>query len=75
MKYKGVRSGIKTIRQDDPEFLLSTGMIITPRAGFEISLGCPKEYREVIATCIDTGWLKPVAHVLERDYIWEKLCD
>jgi hypothetical protein len=41
-----------------------------PRAGFEISQGCPKEYKMIINECIRNGWLTPVANVTERELIF-----
>jgi hypothetical protein len=41
-----------------------------PRAGFEISQGCPKEYKMILNECILHGWIKPVAHVTERELIF-----
>jgi hypothetical protein len=43
---------------------------MVPRAGFDISQSCPKEYRMIILECINIGWLKPVAHVHERELLF-----
>ena len=43
---------------------------MAPRAGFEINENCPREYRQIIAACIDQGWLKPIAHVTERELLF-----
>jgi len=61
---------IKTIRQTDPNFQIIDGMVISPRAGFEINQSCPREYKMIISECINNGWLKPVAHVTEREFIF-----
>ena len=61
---------VKTIRQDDPRFLIKDGLYITPRAGFEIDKNCPKEYVTILATCIDRGWIKPIAHVTEKELLF-----
>lgn len=66
---------IKTIKQDDPKFTLTNGIMICPRAGFEISMGCPRSYREVILECISNGWLKPVAHVYGKELTMDALRD
>jgi hypothetical protein len=66
-------STIKTIRQGDDDFMLNDGMIMSPRAGFEIAQECPTNYRKVIAECINYGWLKPVAHLHDHEYMWDKL--
>lgn len=61
---------VKTIRQDDPRFLIKDGLYLTPRAGFEIDRNCPKEYQKILATCIDNGWIKPIAHVTEKELLF-----
>jgi hypothetical protein len=43
---------------------------MTPRAGFEINAQCPREYKMIISECINNGWLKPVAHVTERELLF-----
>lgn len=69
MTYSLHKSQIRTIRQGDPKFVINDGLVITPRAGFNISQGCPKEYRMIILECMNNGWLTPVAHIAEREYI------
>ena len=64
---------IRTIRERDDDFMLTNGVVITPRAGFEISSGCPYTYREIIQECIRQGWLKPVAYMYDHELMWEKL--
>jgi hypothetical protein len=66
-------ASIRTIRQRDDDFMLTNGLVYTPRAGFEISNGCPGNYREIILECINHGWLKPVAHIYDSELIWDKL--
>lgn len=75
MKLTPHKSNIVTLKAGDPNFLIKDGMVMSPRAGFEISQSCPREYRMIISECIDRGWLKPVAYMLEKEYMWEKLCD
>lgn len=67
MNIKTSRNPIKIIKTDDPNFMVRSGLTIGPRAGFEVSLKCPKEYRKIITECIDLGWLKPVAYMTERE--------
>ncbi len=64
------RNQIRTIKQGDPRFTIYDELVVAPRAGFEIDSDCPREYRQIIAACIDRGWLKPVAHVTERELIF-----
>jgi len=72
MKFTITQSSIRTIKQGDPKFHIVDGLVMAPRAGFEIGEGCPKEYREIIATCIGYGWLRPVATVKDNELFWEE---
>jgi hypothetical protein len=73
MKISTKISNIKTIRQGDAKFMLNDGLVICPRAGFEINEKCPREYRQILATCIDLGWIKPVAHVYGKELTMDAL--
>ena len=64
---------IKTIRKDDPDFHIYNGFLMAPRAGFEISNDCPKQYISMVTEAIKNGWLKPIAYMKESEYVWEKL--
>lgn len=61
---------IRTLKQGDPRFQINDGLVVAPRAGFEISQSCPREYKMIISTCIANGWLKPVAQVTERELLF-----
>lgn len=67
------QSKIKTIRQGDPKFTLTDGMVTCPRAGFEISQSCPAEYKSIFVTAINAGWIKPVAHVYGKELTMDAL--
>ena len=63
-----------TLRHKDDNFSFSPdGITVVPRASFEISSGCPYNYREIIQECIRMGWLKPVAHMRDSEYTMELL--
>ena len=64
------QSKIRTIKQNDPRFNIVDKFVTAPRAGFEISDRCPREYRMIIAECINNSWIKPVAHVHERELLF-----
>jgi hypothetical protein len=64
---------IKTIRKDDPDFIIINGIVMAPRAGFEISNDCPRQYKLMIMEAIKNGWLQPVAYMKESEFVWEKL--
>lgn len=57
----------KAIKKTDPGFYINDGITISPRAGFEISQGCPREFRLIIDECLRNGWLKPVAYMTDRE--------
>ena len=63
----------KTLRPGDPYFVMDNGLVMTPRAGFEISQDCPRNYLTILQTCIDRGWIKPIAYMKESEYTWELL--
>ena len=73
MTYTFPEKTIKTIRKDDPDFTIINGIYMAPRAGFEIAKECPREYRMIISTCINKGWLNPIAYIKESEYVWEKI--
>lgn len=63
-----------TLRHKDPDFSFSpNGITVVPRASFEISSGCPYNYREIIQECVRMGWLRPVAHMRDSEYTMELL--
>jgi hypothetical protein len=61
---------IHTIRPGDYNFQIYDKFTSTARAGFEINKSCPTEYRKILITAIDAGWIKPVARVTERELIF-----
>lgn len=64
---------IREIRQGDDDFYISDGVKISPRAYIEISDLCPANMSLMIQRAMADGYLKTVACVKERDYMWEKL--
>lgn len=73
MKIKVRQSKIRTVRPGDATWHIVDGVTMTPRAGFEISEGCPDSYKKIILSCLDCGWLKPVAHLTDQEQMWEIL--
>lgn len=73
IKIKTIQTCIRTIRSGDPKWFIKDGMVIAPRAGFEINENCPKEYRQIIMQAIQYGWLKPIANVKDNELFWEAL--
>ena len=40
-----------------------------PNFTFDVGNHCPSQYKQVIAECINNGWLKPVAYMHEREVL------
>lgn len=70
MTYNVHKSQIRTLRPNDPRFIINDGMVVSPRAGFHILQECPREYKLVIQDCIDRGWLQPIANITERELLF-----
>lgn len=64
---------IRTIHQGDDDFYISDGVKISPRAYIEISDLCPANMSLTIQRAMADGYLKTVACVKEKEYVWEKL--
>ena len=73
MNFKVSKTKIKTIKNDDRMFYIKGDITMTPRAGFEISKQCPREYGLILTECIDRGWIKPIAYMRDDEYLWEEL--
>lgn len=67
MKILSMKSSIRTIKADHPAFRINDGVVCAPRAGFEISNDCPREYKRIIQECILREWLKPIANMTEKE--------
>ena len=70
MSYTLHKSQLRTIRPGEPNFMIQDGFVQAARAGFHILPECPQNYKQIIAQCIDRGWLKPVANVTERELLF-----
>lgn len=64
---------IRAIRQGDNDFYITDGAKLVPRAYIEISDMCPANMSLMIQRAMADGYLKTVACVKEKDYVWEKL--
>lgn len=60
---------IRTIKPGDPNFKLNTGIISSDRASIEIDLKCPDYYAKIVLEAYNRGWIKPIAHVTEREFL------
>jgi hypothetical protein len=66
---------IKTVRQGDPNFQLTDGIGVYPRAMLHVLPECPANIREYIQWAYENGYIKCVAHVPGKQLTWEKLID
>jgi hypothetical protein len=73
MKLTSTKNDVKAVRPGDPLWHIKSDFVITPRAGFEVSEKCPREYRAILATCMQNGWLKPVAYLKGSEATMEYL--
>jgi hypothetical protein len=70
MTYTLHKSQVRAIRPGEPNFTIQDGFVQTPRAMLHILPDCPGQYVEIIEICVERGWLKPVAHVTERELLF-----
>ena len=70
MTFKIHQNTFHTIRPGDKNFTITDGLIQYNRAGLEINEKCPTQYRQMLMTALDLGWIKPVANVTERELIF-----
>jgi hypothetical protein len=74
MSYSNPGLKFKTYTKKDPEFHFSPdNIMLVPRASFQLSDQCPREYKLIIAECIGNGWLMPVAHQPVYEQFMEEL--
>jgi hypothetical protein len=73
MKLTAHKNDVQAIRPGDKLWQINSGLVLTPRAGFEISDQCPREYKAILATCMQNGWLKPVAYLRDQEVTMEYL--
>lgn len=73
MKLTAKQSSIVTIREGDPLFRITDGMVTAPRAGLHILPECPQQYRAIIQECTSNGWLKSVAYMYDYEQTYATL--
>jgi hypothetical protein len=64
---------IRLIRPGEQHFRIDNGFAVANRAGVEISNNCPAEYKSILLQALSAGWIKPVAHVTEEEYMMMQL--
>lgn len=73
IKYEETFTKYVTIKQGDENWLMEDSYKLVPRAYIEISEDCPDFYKYYMQEGFKNGWVKLVAYVRDRDYMWEKL--
>lgn len=73
MSYIVEPSEVKTLFPGDVGFKFSNNLVDYPRAAIVITENCPDNYKHIVYTCQAKGWIKPVAYVPTKEYIWETL--
>lgn len=64
------KTSIVAIRNTDPRFRITDKYVTANRAVIEISNRCPENYKDLILECMRHGWIKPVAHMTERELLF-----
>jgi hypothetical protein len=59
---------IKTIKPGDKAFKIHNGLMMCDRASIEVDPKCPTNIANTIAHAYNCGWIKPVAHVTDKEY-------
>ena len=75
MNITSKQSKVRKIDRNDRRFWIQDEIVVVARAGFEISQNCPAEYKNILITAVNAGWVKPVAHVHERELLVMGLAD
>lgn len=73
MTFNTPKTNIEAIRQGDPRFMLTDGMVVYPRAMIHVLPECPTNIRNMLNWAIAEGYIKTVAHVRGKDLTWEAL--
>lgn len=61
-------STIRTIKPGDKLFKVRSGLVMSDRAAFELSLDCPNHIAQLIIDAANRGWLKAIANVTDKEY-------
>ncbi len=64
---------IRTVRQGDPQFMLTDGFVQYPRAMIHVLPECPQNVRETLNWAVAQGYVKCVAHVQGKELTWQNL--
>lgn len=71
--YNMPKSGVRVIKQGDPDWFINANTISYPRAFFRLSRACPGDVARTIQEALQRNWLTVEANVYEKEITWEKL--
>jgi hypothetical protein len=60
---------IKDIKPGDKMFKINNGFMTCDRASIYVDPKCPSHIANVLMQAYDAGWIKPVAHCTEKEYM------
>ncbi len=67
------KKDVRTIRSDDPNFMINDGIVSYPRAMIHILPNCPRNVQETVNWAVAQGYIKPVAHVYGKEITMDSL--
>lgn len=62
-----------SLKKGDPNFYMSDGISLTPRASIDISKNCPPHIAEQIAYFYERGYIQAVAKMTEQELMMSSL--
>jgi len=60
----------KIVKQDDPGYTVSDGLMVGNRAFLEITPACPIHIQAAIQQALNQGWIRMNATFTEEEYAW-----
>jgi len=63
-------SKIHSLKPGEPGYQIVDGITIANRASIEIDGECPNSYAIIIAQALERGWIRPIAHITEREKLF-----
>lgn len=75
MTFTITESNVVTVRQGNPNFMLTDGMITYPRAMLHVLPECPQDVKSKIMWAVNNGYLKCVSHIYKHEETFNALAD
>ena len=69
------KSQIRKVKPGDKHFKIQDNLTMCDRAAIEISQSCPSSISSIILDAYNRGWIKPIAHITEREMIFAGLTE